>query len=513
MMSKMIFSKYSNNRKSEFCIATSIYKNEQGMMWVEKKALNSKAQKHINRMQDSYEILVNSNKNQKVKINSCIKEGRLIRFEYVEGKLFSTILTEILDSGDYLGFIEKIKEYVNLAKSLFPLEEFKPTEEFKRVFGDITFETELQAGEFANIDFTFDNIIINDVINVIDYEWVFNFPIPINYIIYRAINVYITKESLGERINLIDICRMFGINREEILQYNKMEEHFQKYVNKSEEPIKQPVKLSEILSYKEKMQQKLTIQLFKDYGEGFSEQQSERVTVEEIEKDIYKLRIEIEEGVKKIRIDPAETYCAMQIKGAIISNEQNTEIAIYTNNAMQICGSLIFCHLDPQVIFNMESKNGVLEVIFNLEYIHIDVVKTLQELYRIQQEEAMRNQDLQERYEHIQREIQKVNSQNQILMQSADKRETILMELKNQLQSKTEMSLQQNEIIENKNKQLVEAQDVISQTSQDLVQTRHELVLSQNELAQVQDELAQVRDELQYIKNTRLWKLANKIRR
>lgn len=43
------------------------------------------------------------------------------------------------------------------------------------------------AREYSNIDLIFENIILGDKYTIIDYEWSLDFPVPIEYIMFRSV--------------------------------------------------------------------------------------------------------------------------------------------------------------------------------------------------------------------------------------------------------------------------------------------------------------------------------------
>lgn len=495
MISKMIFSKYSNNRKNEFQIVTSIYENKDGCKWVEKRARHPKAQKHINNIVKGYALLCKYNNDERVKINTCIQEDKAVKFKYIQGKLLSDILTDSISRGDYLKFIDQIKEYAQLTKQLMPLTKFEITREFVDIFGEVRFTKELEATTLCNIDFTFDNIIINEVINVIDYEWVFEFPIPVNYIIYRAINVYRIKQSLEEEVNLEEIFKVLEITDEEIEQYTNMEFQFQKYVNREQREIKQPIRLSEILSFKEQMQKKLTVQVFNDYGNGFSEENSFRVEAEEIQGSTYKVKINTDDKLKTVRIDPSDEYCMMQLNNAVFSNGIEVTAASYITNGIEVGENLIFLHQDPQVIFNvdLQDKMKTLEVTFKLEKVTTDTVRIIQHLYAKDEQLLKEHLLLQQKDEILKVELQQIKDESQILLQKLEAKEEQLTNL----QRETE-----NKILNLDNK--------IFETTNRLEQTQRELQQNQQELQQIKDD--KLWKMIVRLKGTMLWKIIKKLK-
>ena len=71
--------------------------------------------------------------------------------------------------------------------------------EFVGVFGPARSEREYRMACPANIDLIFDNLILeDDVLYVIDGEWVFDFPVPVLFILWRALNeLYVLHPEMG----------------------------------------------------------------------------------------------------------------------------------------------------------------------------------------------------------------------------------------------------------------------------------------------------------------------------
>lgn len=97
-------------------------------------------------------------------------------------------------------------------------------EKFNTVFWEIEVGSEWIACWM--VDLIFSNILIDDttwVWNIIDYEWVFDFPLPVNYLIRRAI-----RDNLLKWVYLFDIVH-YSVQDE--LKYITWEKNFQNYVS------------------------------------------------------------------------------------------------------------------------------------------------------------------------------------------------------------------------------------------------------------------------------------------
>ena len=87
----------------------------------------------------------------------------------------------------------------------------------------------------ANIDMTFDNIIKskNGKFFIIDYEWLFEIPVPLNYIIYRSAILFFPKysEYLNGFLTKQEFFNAVGITSSELKTYGYMERAFRAYVH------------------------------------------------------------------------------------------------------------------------------------------------------------------------------------------------------------------------------------------------------------------------------------------
>ena len=211
----------------------------------------------------------------------------------------------------------------------------------------------------ANIDFIGSNIIINDKINIIDYEWVFNFSVPINYIIYRIL-LYYENENINKKdFNLKTILRELDITENEEEKYWEMDRNFTNYVLKKgyflhdlylQFDIKN-IKLNDILHYKEKLFLDRTVQVFKDTGKGYSEEESYRILNKLSSNRMIELEIEVSKNIKNLRIDPIEDKCIIVIR----ENQQN--IPILSNGEKIYDNVFLFKNGDPQIIINNISSD------------------------------------------------------------------------------------------------------------------------------------------------------------
>ena len=232
---KLIFSKYSDSRDNEYKIRTSILIDKRGNKKVEKIPLNKKSINHIEKIYNNYAILKSQYENSDFHLETCRKLDNKIEFDYIEGKTFVEILNEEFDKNGLEAVIERIKELKEKLYKLSNNEKFEISEEFKKVFGSVKLDENKKCIKPANIDFIGTNLIYsNGKFHIIDYEWVFNFYIPIDYIVYRTIFYYQDENVYKNKINLRKILEKLEISVQEEEKYYKMELQFDKYVRSKE---------------------------------------------------------------------------------------------------------------------------------------------------------------------------------------------------------------------------------------------------------------------------------------
>lgn len=120
-------------------------------------------------------------------------------------------------------FVKMVQEYFKQLISVHQVEKFVMTDEFRNIFGEVAIPDEEVCGQFTNIDALFSNILILDDETwcMLDYEWTFDFPIPMKYLIYRIWFYYthehVTRNRACQWVHLRD----YGINEDEIELYKK----------------------------------------------------------------------------------------------------------------------------------------------------------------------------------------------------------------------------------------------------------------------------------------------------
>lgn len=234
-MKDIIYTKYSNERDNRFKIKTLIKQDENGAKYVEKHALSDLAVSHIENIAKHEAKLTECAGNTRFCFNKASFCGRYVELEYIEGDTLLSVVAEMVDRKDSEGILKIMREFYGQLQ-LMATEVYSPTEEFEAVFGKVRFTGEKKSCPITDIDMIFSNIIVTgDIWNVIDYEWTFDFSIPVEYVMYRAI---ICLEAVVRPVfQCSDLFQIFAIDQDSLEQYRSMEENFGRFVKSPNEDL------------------------------------------------------------------------------------------------------------------------------------------------------------------------------------------------------------------------------------------------------------------------------------
>lgn len=232
------YAKYNRLRAPQYRICTRIAEGTDGK-YVEKKALCQEAEAHIAALPANRRKLLDLS-DTIVPIDVISEEGGRIRFPFVQGKGL------IRDINKNIYNIDKLKRSMEDAMAvMFDFKpqayvDFVPTKAFQKVFGVEGFSLQtkqrIMSLKASNIDTIFENYMVEEATGkcyILDYEWVFDFPVPVDYLKYRTVYYYYVKNSsyLLGKISLEQFLYDFGIISEMAVQFAGMEDGFQQYVH------------------------------------------------------------------------------------------------------------------------------------------------------------------------------------------------------------------------------------------------------------------------------------------
>ena len=242
----ILYCRYSVERASDKQICTSILKAENGERIVEKTAFEQAANGHIKRLCHLEEALKpqlaqESFLGRAMSVNKIIKSGQVngkeqVGFSFVKGESLENFLDDALKKGEFESCKETLLAFCRMVKALKGQLPFVITKEFTQVFGTEAFVKESEEAMMSlpvtDIDMVCQNILLGEQITLIDYEWTFDFPVPIDYLVYRILFCYLEQKdrrALECFDNDFDFYKEMGIFPERKRIFQQMETRFQKY--------------------------------------------------------------------------------------------------------------------------------------------------------------------------------------------------------------------------------------------------------------------------------------------
>lgn len=231
---KKIYSKMVRERRESFQIETSIQADERGK-YVVKKNLTPAGIAHIKRMEQTYQ------KSHYAEILCpCFMEDGSVYFQYIEGVPFGEKLLEAIEEADFENIKKLVGEYNDILNYMCRGKNKEQIEDecgFYEIFGKCgrTFGEGNEEYGYRDLvfDLTFDNIIFQEnKPYIIDYEWRFSFPVPVEFIKFRAVYAFEMKyhQQISELCSDEEFYQLFSIETDKISRYLEYNNSFISYV-------------------------------------------------------------------------------------------------------------------------------------------------------------------------------------------------------------------------------------------------------------------------------------------
>lgn len=368
-----VYTKYSDERLNEYRMATQICKSSDGLH-VYKRAGDSSSKEHVNAIKDSESRLKKEYDNKLLRPNSCtISENGLgVEFEFLKGITLEKYIDELEKTGDFSKIETILKEYVNRINNSMEREIFTPTDDFVSIFGNQRLSKEYESSIITNFDMIFSNLVVdkNGVLekpwDVLDYEWVFTFSVPIPFIIYRALFYQFEQKENSAFVKYLtengtNIYSLFDISEEEREIFKELEHNFQRFIigNVASLEVMQVLMPTEAISLKEVEKKESYLRDLSNPKIYFS---TDGVFIPEnrinlfakVENKNVTISIPIHEGVTTLRIDPTEYNCMLYLKEAY---------AIIDDKKVRIDSALVngYPITDKMVLYNTDDAQIIIE--------------------------------------------------------------------------------------------------------------------------------------------------------
>lgn len=383
-MEKLIYTKYSNERSTRFAIRTDIYEDEQGRRYVRKYADTEAARPHIEHIQTVYEQMQTQFAGSRFVPNKAELHPEYIEFEYVEGETLEKQLDAYLAAGDQEGFAALVNTYADEVRRVYGVSEatgtaHEDTSAYAETFGTVTLPTPVPMAQGVDIDLIFANIIVTgDTWTAIDYEWTFDFAAPVDFLLWRAGKVYLENYANRACISEEQMNTLLGVAQENVDAYRQMELYFlQQYCYRGRSDLYElygtmgqyvaKVKPEDILRGDE--DGTTQIQIFYDTGHGFSEEESDKLHIYPDEKGEFHLQHKLPANLHKLRIDPGERACVIQIwKAKAYTNGSSYKMACKTNGYALDESRYVIPQDDPQIyIKNIQTDTLAFELDYTVQ--------------------------------------------------------------------------------------------------------------------------------------------------
>lgn len=230
---KTLFFRSAIFRRKEFQLKTKIMEDGSNR-YVIKEAIYEEGIPHIINMFSNVSV-IEALYDKEMICEAKVVEKKLI-VPFYKGMTLKQKLLQCIHDNDKQGFVDlmtKWKEIVMGKADNFC--EFEMTKGFVEIFGNADELVGENATRISNVDCTCDNIIVleNGQIKILDYEWVYAFPIPIDFIWYRVLRIFYETSSREVSWNTLIL---FLDNAESKIQiFDRMMNKFNQYISMGDE--------------------------------------------------------------------------------------------------------------------------------------------------------------------------------------------------------------------------------------------------------------------------------------
>ena len=378
-MEKIVYTKYSNDRSAAFKIRTDIVKREDETLYARKTGLTPESATHIGAMYKNYLALSKQFEGSILSVNHCEREGQnALAFEFIEGHTLEQELDTLLEEEKYDAFLDCIRKFLSVMREAAS-EDFTKTDVFVEMFGSTPDFTGKKCMKVSDVDLIFQNLVMrNGKWEILDYEWSYAVPIPVDFIIYRALHYYEAGQRHEKLKQICNIFRFCGIRQDECRLYEKMEEHFQSYLTAGNTPLwKIYGNLKGELYFPQGMiaegkdeDAKHQVRVVKMYADPARNTDTEIHTVPDQNGRIV-VDIPMEEDITMLAFYPAKRCCAVTLYEADTFG-LSAGRASHFHNGFSLDEKNIYFTVDgPQIIFAQDWKGiSVLHLELSVSFPH-----------------------------------------------------------------------------------------------------------------------------------------------
>ena len=307
---EILYVKLNQGRKEKFRLLTRIVR-ENGEVRAEKEAMVPQAEEFVEKLE---KLGTESTGSDKYRNLPCKVENGKISYPLLTGKTLHQEIAELAHKGEIEEIKPLLKKFYQEFFGARKVMDYR-TEEFCEVFGDYPGRSDYECVCPANVDLICSNIFMGENGNqIIDYEWMFDFPVPVNFIMWRLIHeLYTHISELPQLCHEDEMMAEFEIGYTDYEIFMKWTMHFvYEYVGCDTlmpfEQKRMPVSVTDIIN-REKEKHQMHSKVYYDLGGGFCEEHTLHV---EGKLTGSRFRVEFDlsgiEGIQNIRWNPANGH-------------------------------------------------------------------------------------------------------------------------------------------------------------------------------------------------------------
>lgn len=356
---RTLFVKHTYQRHEAYRIITLIEEQEDGRIRVRKRPQTSAAEGHVQAIFDNYRRI--ESMDSPLKAPKVFMENGQLVSEYIEGVSFEQTISEAIQRGVQADVIAAFEDYYQFIKAL-PSVKQNPSSDSKFATFFSNCDAEFDCLQVGLIDLIPENIIIDSRDKQhyhIDCEWLIDAPIPVDFVMFRAIVVIYHKyhRTLPGLLDLRSVLAHFSLIPHQDL-FNTWESEFSERIHESCDIYKNNYQVNSpsLSQWKDKKPHVLNSSMFYSGDGNFRE--DKRVSRDLYLKNTFaegRFSLETPTSVSHLRWDPCEDYCVLvrDIHLEYLSGEDLIEASPrMTTNAIEVDqGVYLFLSNDPQFLF------------------------------------------------------------------------------------------------------------------------------------------------------------------
>ena len=390
-----VFARFSTDRAGQFRTVTQITLSNDGRRHVYKEAVNIKANRHIQDFSDHFEELKKQYAQTKLSPNGCEflegeekkpqfigvsgKARNRVELKYVSGITLEKYLDRLNHNKQFGHMSAIIKEFASLVMQTCGKGNFRMSEEFKKIFGDVMITENYKANANCNYDLIFSNIVLNEEKpeegdwTVLDYEWMFPFDIPAKFILYRALFYYEQGRKETGFFHYLkeqgkNIYSEYGIDHADCEIFREMEHRFQMYIigGRASMEVLQAIMPTNALRMDAVLRESVYLRnlnmpkVYFSCGDGFSPENELNLIARVSGDNVVTLEVPITNNIVSLRIDPTDYPCFLHVEEIRLQMQKGMDQSLecyVTNGYTASENTFIYDTDDAQIILDIP-RNG-----------------------------------------------------------------------------------------------------------------------------------------------------------